>query len=243
MLSELCIYTIKHTVELNRILDRGGHGRIKERKKWVTAKRLLDDAKLSGKRLPIIFAPAEDTSHLVAWAVLDEIIPDTTTTYRFSNLVVFTAPPRKTTLAKANGEPLAELYQRSYSICRTPDYLDEADVGGELFTTAQEFDLEGLKSEALRTVTKRSRRIRNLAFEAANGVCCVCQTDFSKVLGGRGIRVLQVHHRKQLSARKCPVITAVEDLAVVCANCHLLLHHDPEHVMKVETLRKMLLAK
>jgi hypothetical protein len=104
------------------------------------------------------------------------------------------------------------------------------------------FDLEGLKTETQVFRTKRSRKLRDAAFVAANGVCCVCDRDFSKQLGGRGKRVLQVHHRDQLSAREVPSLTKLSDLAVVCANCHLLLHLDPKNALKVEDLREMLRA-
>jgi hypothetical protein len=107
---------------------------------------------------------------------------------------------------------------------------------------AEESDIEGTKTEVLGIISKRSRRLRHLAFEAANGVCGVCGRDFSKVLGGRGVRVLQVHHRDQLSARDVPAVTKVSDLAVVCANCHLLLHLDPGKALTVEELQEMLRA-
>jgi hypothetical protein len=100
--------------------------------------------------------------------------------------------------------------------------------------------IEGIKVEARRLLTKRSRRLRELAFKKAKGVCCVCERDFSKTLAGRGVRVLQVHHRKQLSARDCPSVTNLSDLAVVCANCHLLLHIDRVRAMKIRTLRRAL---
>ena len=51
---------------------------------------------------------------------------------------------------------------------------------------------------------------------------------------------MQVHHRKQLSSRDTPTVTKVSDLAVVCANCHLLLHLDQEKALGVEELREML---
>jgi hypothetical protein len=105
---------------------------------------------------------------------------------------------------------------------------------------ADESDIEGTKTEVIQFKTKRSRKLRALAFKAARGVCSVCGRDYSKVLGGRGVRVLQVHHRAQLSARGKPSITKLDDLAVVCANCHLLLHLDPKNALKVEKLRKML---
>jgi hypothetical protein len=71
---------------------------------------------------------------------------------------------------------------------------------------AEESDIEGTKTEVTSLKTKRSRKLRDLAFKAAHGICCVCRRDYSKVLGGRGVRVLQVHHRHQLSARDMPSI-------------------------------------
>jgi hypothetical protein len=107
---------------------------------------------------------------------------------------------------------------------------------------ADESDLEGMKTESAQFKSKRSRRLRELAFNAAHGICCVCGRDYSKLLGGRGVRVLQVHHRDQLSARDAPSMTKLRDLAVVCANCHLLLHLDPKNALRVEKLREMLEA-
>lgn len=103
-----------------------------------------------------------------------------------------------------------------------------------------ESDLEGLRSEYRATRAKRSRRLRNKALHLARGRCAVCQRDFSKLLGGRGQRVLQVHHCQQLSARKVPSVTKLTDLVVVCANCHLLLHLDTNKTMTVDQLRNLL---
>jgi hypothetical protein len=105
---------------------------------------------------------------------------------------------------------------------------------------AGESDIEGLRSEYRVTRAKRSRRLRNKAFRLAKGVCAVCHRDFSAVLGGLGQRVLQVHHREQLAARDSPAVTCLTDLAVVCANCHLLLHRDPRKTMHIDQLRSLL---
>jgi len=105
---------------------------------------------------------------------------------------------------------------------------------------AGESDIEGTKTEVILLKTKRSRRLRDSAFKAADGVCCVCGRDFSKLLGGQGVRVLQVHHCEQLAARDEPSVTKVTDLAVVCANCHLLLHLDADQALSVDELRRML---
>lgn len=105
---------------------------------------------------------------------------------------------------------------------------------------AESSDVEGLKTEIVALRAKRSRRLRDLAFRNARGVCRVCARDFSQLLNGRGVRALQVHHRRQLSAYKVPSRTTLADLAVVCANCHLLLHLDPAKSLRVEQLKRLL---
>jgi hypothetical protein len=134
MLTELCVYTIKHSHDLMATLAKGGRDTYTERKCWTRAKQLLDSAKRRGQRLPIIFAPAEETCHLFAWALLDDVVPGETTIYSFSELQRFMEPPPlKTTLVKArDGEPLAEQFIRPYAICNTPSYLAEqlAQSGG-----------------------------------------------------------------------------------------------------------------
>lgn len=105
---------------------------------------------------------------------------------------------------------------------------------------AEEYAIEGIKHEVTILVSERNKKLRDGAFAAAKGVCEACERDFSKVLKGQGMRVLQVHHRKQLSLQDVPVVTRREDLAVVCANCHLLLHLSPTKVLEVSVLNQLL---
>jgi predicted HNH restriction endonuclease len=100
--------------------------------------------------------------------------------------------------------------------------------------------VEGIITETVRYVRGRSQELRKSALDAAQGVCSVCEVDFSKILNGQGVRVLQVHHRKQLAASDAPRITHLKDLAVVCANCHMLIHKNPKHALSVEAVKKML---
>jgi len=96
---------------------------------------------------------------------------------------------------------------------------------------------EGRPAEHIAYVRKRDWRLRNLAMEASHGVCAVCRVDYSKVLDGKGVRVLQVHHKRQLGYNDTPRLTRAADLAVVCANCHLLIHIDPRKALPLSTLR------
>lgn len=120
------------------------------------------------------------------------------------------------------------------------DLLNGIRIKSHTIGFAEEEDIEGLRTESLQLRSTRSKRLRDMAIVSSHGICAVCSTDFSKVLGGRGFRVLQVHHKYQLSNRKCPAVTKLSDLVVVCANCHLLLHLDSEQALNVSELRRML---
>ena len=108
---------------------------------------------------------------------------------------------------------------------------------------ASPVDIENTLREAKVLLRKRSRRLRAEALRRSRGVCAACGTDYSVVLGGRGLSIQQEHHRRQLAATDMPVVTAVEDLAVVCANCHALIHCDPKSAIAVDDLHVLLAAE
>jgi predicted HNH restriction endonuclease len=117
------------------------------------------------------------------------------------------------------------------------DLLDEDQQSTPV---AEPEAIEGLRAETKSYSVGRNRRLRDLALKKARGVCCVCDVDYREILDGNGVRVLQVHHRKQLAANDAPVVTCLSDLAVVCANCHMLIHMNPKQAFSVEELRLML---
>lgn len=86
----------------------------------------------------------------------------------------------------------------------------------------------------------RDRRLRDQAMDASKGVCAVCERDYSKLLDGMGTAVLQVHHLQQIGFRDTPTLTKATDLAVVCANCHQLIHIDRKKARPLNALKKLL---
>ena len=109
--------------------------------------------------------------------------------------------------------------------------------------TAAEFAaLENLVTETVRYSRRRSGTLRAEALRLAAGVCAACGRQYSKYLDGLGDRVLQVHHRRQLAATDVPRLTRSSDLAVLCANCHALVHANPRRALSVERLRKLIRA-
>ncbi|HTG17515.1 MAG TPA: hypothetical protein VK747_19865 [Blastocatellia bacterium] len=103
--------------------------------------------------------------------------------------------------------------------------------------------MEGVAREIVVLSRSRNRRLRQEALKRANGVCEVCNQNFARLLGGLGLRALQVHHRRQLSVTRTPTVTGISDLAVVCANCHCLIHSDPQRALAPALLRERLAAE
>ncbi|HEY7117657.1 MAG TPA: HNH endonuclease [Tepidisphaeraceae bacterium] len=103
----------------------------------------------------------------------------------------------------------------------------EADTDGTLVA------LEGDRVAATVMQSKRDRRLREakirLARRAAGGrlVCEVpgCGFDFERVYGVLGSGFAHVHHRESLSSRRGRRRhTSIDELAIVCANCHAMIH-------------------
>jgi len=58
--------------------------------------------------------------------------------------------------------------------------------------------------------------------------CEVCGFDFLEAYGEIGRDYAQIHHLKPLGGRASPSLTRLDDLAVVCANCHVMIHRGGE---------------
>lgn len=102
--------------------------------------------------------------------------------------------------------------------------------------------LEGLARESRVMRKSRSRTLRDAAMQASKGICEGCGTNYSRVLDGRAACVLQVHHRRQLALNTVPIAILPRDLAVVCANCHALIHADPQRALCVREVQSLLPA-
>ncbi|WP_295643597.1 HNH endonuclease [uncultured Corynebacterium sp.] len=77
---------------------------------------------------------------------------------------------------------------------------------------------------------ERSTKLRNQKVAAVlkNGeeiVCEACGFDFKGTSGSRGEGFIDVHHRIPLRKLSAGSKTQLKDLALVCANCHRMIHH------------------
>ncbi|MNL31309.1 HNH endonuclease [compost metagenome] len=69
--------------------------------------------------------------------------------------------------------------------------------------------------------------------------CEVCGFDFQDTYGKRGYGYIEAHHDVPLHARGGASRTGFEDLTLLCANCHTMIHTGP-HWITVAELRQRL---
>ena len=78
------------------------------------------------------------------------------------------------------------------------------------------------RRERNRKVTKKKKaKILN---ETGKLACEVCGFDFQDFYGDLGKEFAECHHRRPLSTLAQSKTTRLSDLAIVCANCHRMLH-------------------
>ncbi|MRG45026.1 HNH endonuclease [Chitinophaga sp. SYP-B3965] len=70
-------------------------------------------------------------------------------------------------------------------------------------------------------------------------VCEICEFDFYERYGELGIGFIECHHRTPLSSLQASSKTSLKDLALVCANCHRMLHKKID-VLSIEDLKALI---
>jgi hypothetical protein len=108
---------------------------------------------------------------------------------------------------------------------------DRPRTGGPT-SDVDEFDVEG--HEGNTEMRMHLCRERNASIVAAKRrqvlqrtgklVCEVCGFDFQEAYGTIGEGFCEVHHLRALSEAKSEVETRLEDLSVICSNCHRMIH-------------------
>jgi 5-methylcytosine-specific restriction protein A len=88
---------------------------------------------------------------------------------------------------------------------------------------------EGRVLTRLHRVRERNRKLvedRKARALKLNGklVCEVCEFDFGKRYGERGNGFIEAHHTQPLATLAENSKTKLADLALVCANCHRMIH-------------------
>lgn len=96
--------------------------------------------------------------------------------------------------------------------------------------------LEGFRKEITREVNSRNAGVLEAAKREKGYVCVVCGFDFFEFYGPHGEGFIEGHHRDPVSTYTGVRTVTVEDIDLVCANCHRMLHRG-ERLLTVEELK------
>lgn len=100
---------------------------------------------------------------------------------------------------------------------------------------------EGSKKERLVSIYERKPALRAKAIEIHGFTCQVCDFNFGKSYGKHGENYIEVHHITPLSVLiKEKEINPKTDLAVLCSNCHRMIHRDKNNPLNIVDLRNLL---
>lgn len=93
---------------------------------------------------------------------------------------------------------------------------EEEGEEGQILTRTHRY-----KERNTQLVERKKRRVLQ---EKGTLACEVCGFDFSAAYGERGNGYIECHHTKPLSELKDGDTTKLNDLALVCSNCHRIIH-------------------
>ncbi len=116
------------------------------------------------------------------------------------------------------------------------DLIAEDNAGGDLETTKTE---GGIKVRILKSI-ERSPRLRQKALEIHGYKCQACNFDFEIAYGSWGKEFAEVHHIKPLAELKGEKYKTnpKNDLAVLCSNCHRMIHRKHGITLSIDELKK-----
>ena len=96
-----------------------------------------------------------------------------------------------------------------------------------------------LRRERNSTIVKKKR---TQVLAATGALCCeLCGFDFEKVYGEHGKEFCEVHHLIPLHKSDGIIETKLSDLAIVCSNCHRIIHR--ASCMPISALRKVIVER
>lgn len=140
------------------------------------------------------------------------------------------------------------------SVSTTSQFIDEifqlvenrlkADELSKKVPTDRDSFPEGKEYEIRHRSRERSSKLVTLAkdkYKQEHGYlsCQICSFDFEKMYGKVGSGFIEAHHTIPISELKTEVETRIEHIALVCSNCHSMLHRKRPW-LRINELKKLL---
>jgi hypothetical protein len=99
---------------------------------------------------------------------------------------------------------------------------------------------EGAKHQRLTSYYERRPELRTAAIAIHGTVCKVCKFDFGMAYGPHGQNFIEVHHLKPVSTLgKSVPVSPENDMTVLCANCHRMVHRNPDNPLTIDELKEI----
>ena len=118
-----------------------------------------------------------------------------------------------------------------------------AEVTGEYPENPEEsVYVEGARKSVYTNKYERDPKVRRAFLKGKHLKCEVCGFDFEKVYGKLGTGYIEVHHTKPVSEGE-RLTDLNNDLVMLCANCHRMIHRGKAHMLTVEELKEIIDAK
>jgi hypothetical protein len=100
---------------------------------------------------------------------------------------------------------------------------------------------EGAEKRRLHLIRERNRIVVSMAKELAvksdpSLKCEVCGFSYVEKYGEHGRAFIEAHHRQPIASLKPGSQTRVEDISLICANCHRMVHRG-DRTLTIEELR------
>ena len=127
------------------------------------------------------------------------------------------------------------IFDALYSLAEDGELIDYADDSE--FPEGKELEIKHKTRERNQALVKKAKEL----FKNKHGrlFCKVCDFDFEKKYGEIGNNFIEAHHTIPLSRISGEIKTKVKDIALVCPNCHRMLHRRRPW-LKMKQLKKLI---
>lgn len=121
----------------------------------------------------------------------------------------------------------------------------ESEIENDIKSETEEIQgvyIDGHCARYYTTRYERNPKNRKRAIEIHGTTCMVCGFNFEKFYGAIGKNYIEVHHIIPLASINEEIeINPEQDLVVLCANCHRMIHRKKDHVLTVSELKQFML--
>ena len=126
-------------------------------------------------------------------------------------------------------------------------FIPEGECPGHNFQRSQRpvfSKKEGRRLLRIHTKVERSSAVVKAKKAKTPCLSCeCCEFNFLKAYGELGRGYIECHHRTPLHTLAEETETNLDDLALVCANCHRMLHRRMKEMLSVEALKEVVVCR